>query len=118
MELFVVFILGVMLGVVGLVLVRPGLLVKPREHYTMLEDLAEELITRIEQYEARLDDKYEEIAAAIAEREQRLLRLSEEIVSALKSARSGLAEGESRVGTEGTRLRRPDHREAVGRRRG
>ena len=75
MELFVVFILGVMLGVVGLVLVRPGLLVKPREHYTMLEDLAEELITRIEQYEARLDDKYEEIAAAIAEQEQRLLRL-------------------------------------------
>jgi len=85
MELFIVFLLGIMLGVVGLFIFRPSLLVKPTQDFSLLEDLAEELMGQIEQKEAELDAKYDEIMAAVNQSEQRLLKLSDDIVKALKS---------------------------------
>ncbi len=85
MEFFVVFLLGVMLGIVGLVLFRPGMLVKPTPDYSLLEDMAEDLLNRIEEREAELDKKHAEILATITQGEQRLLRLAEDVVSAFKN---------------------------------
>ena len=85
MEFFVVFLLGAMLAVVALVLLRPGMLVKPTPDFSLLEEMAEELMGRIEEREAELDQKYQAILEAINQGEQRLLRLSEDVVKAFKN---------------------------------
>ena len=54
-------LLGAMLAVVALVLLRPGMLVKPTPDFSLLEEMAEELMGRIEEREAELDQKYQAI---------------------------------------------------------
>ncbi len=84
MEFFIVFLLGIMLGLVGLYLVRPNLFVKPPPDFSLLEELADELIGRIEKKEAELDAKYSEIIETINQEEQRLLQISEKLIQAVK----------------------------------
>lgn len=84
MEFFIVFLLGIMLGLVGLFLVRPNLFVKQPPNFSLLEDLADELIGRIEEKEKELDAKYAEIMQTINQEEQRLMQISEKILQAVK----------------------------------
>jgi len=85
MEFFAVFLLGVLVAIAALAVLRPGLLVKPNLDYSVMQDMAEEMLARLEQRQAELDRKYQEILEAIAQGEQRLLRLSEEAAKALKA---------------------------------
>lgn len=76
MDLFLVFLLGIVFGIGGLFLARPSLFVRANQDFSVFEAMFEESMEELEK-------RHNEYLAEIEEREKALLNLYAEVAASL-----------------------------------